>query len=51
MGRKWGTRKKTSKADVDMPKLIYGIVCVGIVIWMIIYSVMTGTAPDNNGFE
>jgi hypothetical protein len=49
LGRKWVTRKKTSKADV--PELIYGIVCVALILWMIIYSVVTGTAPENNGFE
>lgn len=53
MGRKWGTRKKTSKVDwneVDIPKMLYGITCVGLVVAAIIYAIVTGSAPENSGF-
>lgn len=50
MGRKWVTKRRTSKAKDDIPKLLYGLTCAAIVIAAIIYSIVTGTAPDNSGF-
>jgi hypothetical protein len=50
LGRRWVTKRKTLKAERDIPKLVYELVCVLLVIAAIIYAVVTGTAPDNSGF-
>jgi hypothetical protein len=53
LGYKWDTKRRTSKVkwkDVDKPKFFYELICVLAIVAMIIYSIYTGTAPDNTGF-
>lgn len=47
LARKWATRKKMSD---DPAKFIYEVVVCVLIVIAIIYSVATGTAPENTGF-
>ncbi len=44
---KWATRRKTSK---NKPQLIYESIAAALVVGMLIYSIVTGTLPENLGF-
>lgn len=52
MGNKWVTKrtKLKDKWNEDPAKVMYEVVCVLLIVAAIIYSVITGTAPDNSGF-